>query len=151
VCRRIMTIVHNLGESMVNVCWRAALGFYFGKRMYARVTSVIMQPLEYSLKKVKSCIPTQETCCPVYRDGSKESVFSPFFKRGLERHFVTKSKYLIDQSAWKACNDQGLDMYVFYADGKDLSDEEMANNKFVRATSLGASDFHSRLLADTAK
>jgi hypothetical protein len=30
------------------------------------------------------------------------------------------------------------------------SDEEMANKKFVGATSLGASDFHSRLLADTA-
>jgi hypothetical protein len=30
------------------------------------------------------------------------------------------------------------------------SDEEMANNKFVGATSIGVSDFHSRLLADTA-
>jgi hypothetical protein len=30
------------------------------------------------------------------------------------------------------------------------SDEEMVNNKFVGATSLGASDFHSRLLADAA-
>jgi hypothetical protein len=30
------------------------------------------------------------------------------------------------------------------------SDEEMGNNKFVRATNIGASDFHSRLLADTA-
>jgi hypothetical protein len=30
------------------------------------------------------------------------------------------------------------------------SDEEMANNKFVGATSIGASEFHSRLLADTA-
>jgi hypothetical protein len=30
------------------------------------------------------------------------------------------------------------------------SDEEMVNNKFVGATSIGASDFHSRLLADTA-
>jgi hypothetical protein len=30
------------------------------------------------------------------------------------------------------------------------SDEEMVNNKFVGSTSLGASKFHSRLLADTA-
>jgi hypothetical protein len=30
------------------------------------------------------------------------------------------------------------------------SDDEMANNKFVGATSVGASDFHSRLLAETA-
>jgi hypothetical protein len=29
------------------------------------------------------------------------------------------------------------------------SDEEMANNKFVGATSIGASESHSRLLADT--
>jgi hypothetical protein len=30
------------------------------------------------------------------------------------------------------------------------SDKEMANNKFVGATRIGASDFHLRLLADTA-
>jgi hypothetical protein len=30
------------------------------------------------------------------------------------------------------------------------SDEEMVNNKFVGVTSVGASDFHSRLLAETA-
>jgi hypothetical protein len=35
-------------------------------------------------------------------------------------------------------------------DDEDSSDEEMANNKFFGATSLGASDFHSRILADTA-
>jgi hypothetical protein len=33
---------------------------------------------------------------------------------------------------------------------KVSSDEEMANNKFVGATSIGASEFHSRILADTA-
>jgi hypothetical protein len=46
VCRHILAIVPNLDESMVDVRWRAALGFYFGKPMYARVTSVIMQALE---------------------------------------------------------------------------------------------------------
>jgi hypothetical protein len=45
VCRHTLEIVHNLDESMVDVCWRAALGFYFGKPMYTRVTSVIMQGL----------------------------------------------------------------------------------------------------------
>jgi hypothetical protein len=30
------------------------------------------------------------------------------------------------------------------------SDEEMGNNNFVGATNIGASDFHSSLLADTA-
>jgi hypothetical protein len=49
-----------------------------------------------------------------------------------------------------ACNEQGLDISESYVDDKDSSDEEMANNKFVGAMSLGASDFHSRLLADTA-
>jgi hypothetical protein len=50
----ILEIVHNLDEYMVNVCWRAALGFYFGKPIYARVTSVIMQALETFLKKGQS-------------------------------------------------------------------------------------------------
>jgi hypothetical protein len=78
VCRHILAIVHSLDEYMVDVRWRAALGFYFEKPMYARVTSVIMQALEYSLKKVKASIPPQETCYPVYSDGSKKSHFSPF-------------------------------------------------------------------------
>jgi hypothetical protein len=55
--------------------------------MYARFTGVIMQALEYSLKKVKACIPTQETSYPVYSDGAKE-FFSPFFKRGVSTSSV---------------------------------------------------------------
>jgi hypothetical protein len=65
VCRHILAIFHNLVESMVDVRWRAALGFYFGKPMYAGVTSVIMQALESSLKKVKACIPSLDTIYPV--------------------------------------------------------------------------------------
>jgi hypothetical protein len=72
VCIHILAIVQNLDESMVDVRWREALGFYFGKPMYARVTSVIMQTLESSLKKVKASIPPQEICYPVYSDGAKE-------------------------------------------------------------------------------
>jgi hypothetical protein len=53
--------------------------------MYARVTSVSMQALESSLKKVKACIPSLETSYPVYSDRGGESFFSPFFKRGVER------------------------------------------------------------------
>jgi hypothetical protein len=41
-CRHILAIVHLLDKSMVDVRWRGALGFYFGKAMYAIVTSVIM-------------------------------------------------------------------------------------------------------------
>jgi hypothetical protein len=65
---------------MVDVRWRPALGFYFGKPMYARFKSVIMQALESSLKKVKACIPTQENTYPVYSDGAKEYFFLPFSK-----------------------------------------------------------------------
>jgi hypothetical protein len=48
VCRHILAIVHNLDESMVDVHWRAALWFYFGNPMHARVTSVIMHAIESS-------------------------------------------------------------------------------------------------------
>jgi hypothetical protein len=41
-------------------------------------TSVIMQALESSLKKVKAYIPTQETSYPVYSDGSKGKKKLPF-------------------------------------------------------------------------
>jgi hypothetical protein len=61
VCRHILVIVHEVDESMIDVRWRAALGFFFAKEMYARVTRVIMQALESSLKKVKACIPSLET------------------------------------------------------------------------------------------
>jgi hypothetical protein len=142
VCRHILTIVHNLDESMVDVGWRSSLSFYFGKKIYARVTSVVMQALESSLKKVKASIPLQDTCYPMYSDGAKESYVSPFFKRGVERRFLTKSKYLLHQSAWKAYDEQGLDIiYSSYADGEDSSDEQMVNNKFFGATYLGAGEF----------
>jgi hypothetical protein len=72
--------------------------------MYSRVTSVVMQALESSLKKFKACIPNQENSYPVYSDGVIEYFFSPFFKRGGQRRFLTKSKSLLHQSAWKACN-----------------------------------------------
>jgi hypothetical protein len=58
--------------------------------------------------------------------------------------------YLLHQSAWKGCNEQDLNIPASYMNNEVSSDEEMANNKFVGATSIGASDFHSRLLADTA-
>jgi hypothetical protein len=70
LCRHILAIVHDVDESMIDVRWRATLRFYFGKPMYARVTSVIMQALESSLKKVKSSIPSMETSYPVYSDGA---------------------------------------------------------------------------------
>jgi hypothetical protein len=146
----ILAIVHEVDESVIDVRWRAALGFYFGKPMYARVTSVIMQALESSLKKLKASIPSLETSYPVYRDGANEACLSPFFKRGVERRFITKIKYLLHQSAWKGCNEQDLDIPASYMNNEVSSDEEMANNNFVGATSIGASDFHSRLLAYTA-
>jgi hypothetical protein len=66
VCRHSMDIFHLLDESMMDVRRRGALVFYFGKSMYARVTSVIMQALESSPKKVKSPIPPQLICYTVF-------------------------------------------------------------------------------------
>jgi hypothetical protein len=149
VCRHILEIVPDLDESMVDVRWRAALGFYFGKPMYARVTSVIMQALESSLKKVKAGIPSMKTSYPAYSDGANESLFSPFFKRGVERRFLTKSTYILHLSAWKGSNEQLLDISASYMYDETSSDEKMVNSKLVGSTSLGASEFHSRLLADT--
>jgi hypothetical protein len=68
----------------------------------------------------------------------------------LHQQFLTKSKYLIHQSAWKACNNQGLDISASYVNDDVSSDEEMGNSNFVGATSLDASDLHYRILADTA-
>jgi hypothetical protein len=150
VCRHILAIVHEVDESMIDVRWRAALGFYFGKKMYAIVTSVIMQSLESSLKKVKACIPSLETSYPAYRDGANESLFSPFVKRGVEGQYITNIKYLLHQSAWKGYSEQNLNIPASYMNNEVSSDEEMGNNKFFGATDIGVSDFHPRLLADTA-
>jgi hypothetical protein len=38
----------------------------------------------------------------------------------------------------------------YYGTDDDSSDEEIVNNKFVGETPLGESEFHARLLADTA-
>jgi hypothetical protein len=78
------------------------------------------------------------------------SVFSPFFKRGVERRFLTKSKYLLHQSIVTECDGQWIEAYLVYGDEEDSSDEEMANKKNVGDASLGASEFHSRLMTDTA-
>jgi hypothetical protein len=78
VCRHTLAIVHLLDESMVDVRWRGSLGFYFGKPMYSRVTSVIMQALESSLKKFKAPIPHQAICYPEFNNGAKECHFPPF-------------------------------------------------------------------------
>jgi hypothetical protein len=75
VCRPILTIVHLLDEPMVDVRWRGALGLYFRKAMYAIVTSVIMQALASSLKKIKA--PPPSICYPVYSEGANE--YPPLF------------------------------------------------------------------------
>jgi hypothetical protein len=149
VCRHILEIVPDLDESMVDVRWREALGFYFGNPMYAWVTSVIIQALESSLKKIKAGIPIQETSYPVYSDGVNESLFSPFFKRSV-----------------KAISHQVPSIYFICLHGRDVTSrrwtylhhiwvmKRQVMTKwwpiFFGSTSLGASDFHSRLLADTA-
>jgi hypothetical protein len=47
------------------------------------------------------------------------------------------------------CDGQCVVASLFYGEEDDSSDEEMANNKFVGDKSIGASEFHSRLLTDT--
>jgi hypothetical protein len=93
-----------------------------------------MQALDSSLKKVKASIQPLETWYPVFSEGSKESCFSPFFKRGVERRFITKSNYLLHQSLVTEYKGQCLDASSFYVDDDDASDEEMVNNKFVGDT-----------------
>jgi hypothetical protein len=56
---------------MVDVRWKGALGLYFGNAMYARVTSVIMQALDSSLKKSKAPFPPQVLYYPVFSEGEK--------------------------------------------------------------------------------
>jgi hypothetical protein len=58
--------------------------------MYDIVTSVIMQALEPSLKKVKAPTP-QVICYPVFRKGAKECHFPPFINKGVESKFLTKA------------------------------------------------------------
>jgi hypothetical protein len=79
VFRNLLAIVHLLHESMVYVCWRGALEFYCGKKMYDRVTSVIMQALESYLKKVKA--HPQAVCYPVFSEGATECHLPPLSRK----------------------------------------------------------------------
>jgi hypothetical protein len=148
VCRNILAIAHLLDESMADVRWRGTLGFYFGKAMYARVTSVIMQALESSLKKVKAPIQPQAVWYP-FSEGAKECHISPFIKKGVERIFLTKTKYLLHQLRVTEYDGQCIEALPLYGEDDDSNDEEITSNKFVGDTYLGASEFHSRLLSDT--
>jgi hypothetical protein len=85
----------------------------------------------------------------VFNDGANDCHFY-LIKKGVERIFLTKSKYLLHQHRVTECDGQCMVSSPYYGVDNDSSDEEMANNKFVGDTSLGASEFHSRLLADTA-
>jgi hypothetical protein len=139
VCRHILAIVHLLDESMVDVRWRGALVFYFGKLMYARVTSVIMQALESSLKKVKAPIPPQAICYPFFSKGANECHSSPFINKGVEIIFLTKSTCLLHHPRLTECDGQCIDTSPFYGEEDGSSYEEMTNSKCVGDISLGAS------------
>jgi hypothetical protein len=75
----------------------------------------------------------------VLSEGANECIFSPFIKKGVERRFLTKSKYLLHQPILTECDGQCMEASPFYGEDGDLSDEDMANNKFVGDTFLGAS------------
>jgi hypothetical protein len=123
VCRHILAIVHLLEKSMVDVYWRGALGFYFRKAIYARVTSVIMQALESSLRKSKAPIPPQVICYPVCSEGAKECHCTPFIKKGVERRSLTRTKYLIRQRRVTEWDWQYMEARHYYGDNDYSSDE----------------------------
>jgi hypothetical protein len=86
----------------------------------------------------------------VFSEGAQEYHFSPFIKKSVERRFFTKSKYLLHQTRVIECDGQCIEVSPFYGGGDNSNNEEMANNKCVGDTSLDASEFHSRLMADAA-
>jgi hypothetical protein len=81
IFRHILAIVHLLYEYLVDARWRGSLGFYFGKALYARVTSVIMQALESSLKKVKAPIPPQVIFIPCSSKDPNSVMFLPLSRK----------------------------------------------------------------------
>jgi hypothetical protein len=83
------------------------------------------------LKKVKASISPQKICYPVYSEEENECYFSPFFKRGVERRILTKSKDLLHQSIVTECDGQWIDASPFYGMDECSSDEEMVNKKIV--------------------
>jgi hypothetical protein len=108
--------------------------------MYARVTSVIMQAMESSLKKVKAPIPPQAL------SGVQPRIQIVSFLSLYQERCRTEISHQVQTE----CDGQCIEAYTFYGEDDDSSDEEMANNKCVGDTSLGASEFHPRLMSDTA-
>jgi hypothetical protein len=86
----------------------------------------------------------------VFNYGANNCHVFPFITKGIERRFLNKSKDLLHQNRETEFDEQCIEISPFYGEDDNSSDEEMANNKFVGCTSLGASEFHSCLLADTA-
>jgi hypothetical protein len=57
VCRHILVIIEVMDETMCDIRWRAALGFYFSVEIYERVSSVIIKAIHSSLKSQMPCLP----------------------------------------------------------------------------------------------
>jgi hypothetical protein len=84
-----------------------------------------VQALESSLKKVKAPIPPQAICYPVLSEGEKECNVSPFIKKGVQRRFLTKTKYLLHQPRVTEYDGQFIEASPFYGEGDDSSDDEI--------------------------
>jgi hypothetical protein len=87
VCIYILAIVHNLDASMADFRWRAVLGFYFGKTMYAKFTSVIMQALESYLKKGQRLHTTTGDMVSCVQGWSEGICFSSLFQERCRTAF----------------------------------------------------------------
>jgi hypothetical protein len=56
VYRHILAMIQVMEETMCDIQWREALGFYFGVEMCEHVSIMMMKALHSSLKKIK-CLP----------------------------------------------------------------------------------------------
>jgi hypothetical protein len=75
---------------------------------------------------------------------------SPFIKKDVDIIFLTNTKYLLHQPRVTEYDGQCIEASSFYGADDDSSHKEIETNKFVGETSLEESEFHARLLADTA-
>jgi heat shock protein HspQ len=64
--------------------------------------------------------------------------------------FLRKQKYLLRQHKTVECDGVCVDIDPIFGVDDDSSDDEMASNKYAGSTEASGSDFHARLLADTA-
>jgi hypothetical protein len=99
---------------------------------------------------VKTSAPSEAQKYAVHSDGAQEYHFSPFMKKGVQRRFLPKMKYLLRWSRVSECDGQYVLNWILFGAGDDSSGEEEMGIQNLADTVIVESDFHIRLLADTA-